>query len=46
MMAGKETGNGFASSLTETPSRSLSAAISARRVGSDSAPKVRSRVLA
>lgn len=42
MTAGSETGNGRASSLTETPSRSFSCASSARRVGSASAAKVRS----
>ena len=43
MTAGSDTGNGLASSLTETKSRSLSAASSARRVGSAKAPKVRSK---
>jgi hypothetical protein len=43
MIAGSETGNGFASSLTDRPSLSTSRATSARRVGSDSAAKVRSR---
>ena len=42
MIAGRETGNGFASSLTERPSLSTSRAINARRVGSDKAEKVRS----
>ena len=42
--AGSETAKGCASSLTETPSRSFSCASSARRVGSESAAKVRSSV--
>ena len=42
MMAGSDTGNGFASSLTETCLPALSLATIARRVGSDSAAKVRS----
>lgn len=42
MIAGRETGNGRASSLTERPGRSPSRASSARRVGSASAAKVRS----
>ena len=42
MIAGKETGNGFASSLTDTVSRLPSCASKARRVGSASAEKVRS----
>jgi len=45
MIAGSETGNGCASSLTERLSRLPSRASSARRVGSDSAAKVRSRDL-
>ena len=40
--AGSDMANGFANSLTETLSRALNGAISARRVGSDSAAKVRS----
>jgi hypothetical protein len=44
MIAGRETGNGFASSLTDRFSSSASRARSARRVGSESAAKVRSRV--
>jgi hypothetical protein len=43
MIAGSDTGNGRASSLTERLSRSPSWASSARRVGSASAAKVRSR---
>ncbi|MEH2559317.1 hypothetical protein V1286_006846 [Bradyrhizobium algeriense] len=43
MMAGSDIENGCASSLTEMLSRSPSRASSARRVGSDSAAKVRSR---
>jgi len=43
MTAGSDTGNGRASSLTDRLSRSLRRATSARRVGSASAPKVRSR---
>jgi hypothetical protein len=42
MMAGSDTGNGRASSLTETESCAPSRASSARRVGSASAAKVRS----
>ena len=45
MMAGSDTGNGRASSLTETESRSPSRASSARRVGSARAAKVRSRLV-
>ena len=45
MMAGSDTGNGRASSLTDRLSRSASRATSARRVGSASAAKVRSRAL-
>ena len=43
MIAGSETGKGFASSLTERLSPVLSCAINARRVGSDRAENVRSR---
>ena len=43
MMAGSDTGKGFANSLTVTVSRWLSAASKARRVGSANAPNVRSR---
>lgn len=42
MTAGSETENGAASSLTLLPSRSRSCASRARRVGSESAEKVRS----
>jgi hypothetical protein len=42
MMAGSETGNGRASSLTDRPGSASSLASSARRVGSESAAKVRS----
>lgn len=42
MMAGSDTGNGRASSLTETESCAPSRASSARRVGSANAAKVRS----
>jgi hypothetical protein len=42
MIAGSDTGNGRASSLTETESCSPSRASSARRVGSANAAKVRS----
>ena len=42
MMAGSDTGNGRASSLTETESCSPSRASSARRVGSANAANVRS----
>ena len=42
MTAGSETGNGRASSLTETLSCSFSCASSARRVGSERAANVRS----
>lgn len=41
--AGSDISNGCASSLTETVSRSVSRASSARRVGSERAAKVRSR---
>ena len=41
MIAGSDTGNGCASSLTDSDGFSPSLAISARRVGSASAPKVR-----
>ncbi len=40
--AGSDIENGCASSLTDSPSLSLSRRSSARRVGSDSAAKVRS----
>lgn len=43
MIAGNDIGKGWASSLTETPSFSTSRASNARRVGSESAAKVRSR---
>jgi hypothetical protein len=43
MIAGSETSNGAASSLTERPGSCASRITSARRVGSDSAEKVRSR---
>jgi hypothetical protein len=42
MIAGNDIGNGRASSLTETLSSSPRRAMSARRVGSASAAKVRS----
>src|SRR5665809_32800 len=45
MMAGRDMGNGWASSLTETFSRTSSCAMRARRVGSASAAKVRSRAV-
>jgi hypothetical protein len=44
MIAGSDMANGAASSLTEIVSRSESRASSARRVGSASAAKVRSRI--
>ncbi len=44
--AGSDIANGCASSLIETASPPLSRATSARRVGSDSAAKVRSRARA
>lgn len=44
MIAGSETGNGLASSLTDRLSCVPSCASKARRVGSASAEKVRSRV--
>jgi len=44
MIAGSDIANGRASSLTEMPSCLPSRASSARRVGSDSAAKVRSSV--
>jgi len=44
MIAGSDIGNGRASSLTETASVSLNRANNARRVGSESAEKVRSRL--
>jgi len=43
MIAGSDTGNGRARSLTDRSSPSASRASSARRVGSESAAKVRSR---
>ena len=43
MIAGSDTGNGFASSLTDRPSLSTSRTINALRVGSDNAAKARSR---
>jgi hypothetical protein len=43
MIAGSDTANGIASALTEIPGSSASRIISARRVGSASAAKVRSR---
>ena len=43
MIAGSDTGNGRASSLTDRLACSPNLASSARRVGSASAPKVRSR---
>jgi len=43
MIAGSEMSNGAASSLTERPGSCASRITSARRVGSDSAEKVRSR---
>jgi hypothetical protein len=43
MTAGSDIENGCASSLTDTASLSLSRTRSARRVGSESAAKVRSR---
>jgi len=42
MIAGNETGNGFANSLTDAVLRFPSCASNARRVGSASAAKVRS----
>jgi hypothetical protein len=45
MIAGSDTGKGRASSLTDRLSSSLSRAISARRVGSASAAKVRSKTV-
>jgi len=44
MTAGNDIENGFASSLTDRPLSSLSRASSARRVGSESAANVRSKV--
>ena len=44
MTAGNDIENGLASSLTDRPLSSLSRASSARRVGSESAAKVRSKV--
>ena len=43
MIAGSDIAKGFASSLTESVPRPESCASSARRVGSASAAKVRSR---
>ena len=43
MIAGSDTGNGAASALTDKSGSSASRISSARRVGSDSAAKVRSR---
>ena len=43
MIAGSDIANGSASALTESASRSESRASSARRVGSASAAKVRSK---
>jgi hypothetical protein len=45
MIAGSDTGKGRASSLTDRLSSSLSRVISARRVGSASAAKVRSKTV-
>ena len=42
MIAGSDTGNGFANSLTDRLSPALSCATMARRVGSERAAKVRS----
>jgi hypothetical protein len=44
MTAGSDIANGAASSLTDTSGSAASRITSARRVGSDSAAKVRSRV--
>ena len=44
MIAGSDTGNGAASALTERSGSAASRITSARRVGSESAAKVRSRV--
>ena len=44
MTAGNDIENGLASSLTDRPLSSLSRASSARRVGSESAAKVRSKL--
>jgi hypothetical protein len=43
MIAGSETSNGSFNALTESPGSPASRSISARRVGSESAAKVRSR---
>jgi hypothetical protein len=43
MIAGNDTLNGAANSLTESPGSCAKRITSARRVGSDSAAKVRSR---
>ena len=45
MIAGSETGNGLASSLTDWLSPALSWAMIARRVGSESAANVRSKAV-
>jgi hypothetical protein len=45
MTAGSDIENGCASSLTERPSLSFSRASNARRVASESAAKVRSKVV-
>ena len=45
MIAGSDTGNGLASSLTDRLSPALSWATIARRVGSESAANVRSKAL-
>ena len=44
MMAGSDTLNGAASAVTDSPGSAASRITSARRVGSASAPNVRSRV--
>jgi hypothetical protein len=44
MIAGSDTGNGFANSLTDRLSPVLSCAMMARRIGSESAANVRSKV--
>ncbi len=43
MIAGNDTANGSANALIEIPGSSASRASKARRVGSESAAKVRSR---
>jgi len=45
MIAGNDIANGVASALTERPGSSASRITSARRVGSESAAKVRSSAL-